>query len=261
MPVLFVGHGSPMNIISDNEYTRHLAALDATLPRPTSILVVSAHWLTRGTYVTSAEKPRQIYDFYGFPAELYRIRYQPDGAPREARELCESARSAAGGEVAIECDGGEWGLDHASWAVLRHVYPSADVPVWEMSLDVAKPAAEHYGMARALAPLREKGVLVVGSGNLVHNLRLVDFDDDARPFGWALEADAWFTDALARRDHAALIAYEKAGAAVSRAVPTNDHYLPMLYAIGLQEPGESLVFTHEGIQNGSVSMRCFMVGG
>lgn len=257
MPVLFIGHGSPMNIIQDNPYTRSLETLAASLPRPSSVLVVSAHWLTRGTFVTVPGRPRQIYDFGGFPDELYEIRYEPVGAPEEARRLAESA-----GPGTIRPDTGEheWGLDHASWAVLCHMYPKADVPVWELSLDMGRPPAEHLAVARALAPLRDRGVLVMGSGNLVHNLRLIDFRDDAASFPWAVEADAWFRNSLVAGDVDGLLDYRNAGNAVARAVPTLDHYLPMLYALGLREEGEKLGFTFEGIQNGSISMRGFRIG-
>jgi 4,5-DOPA dioxygenase extradiol len=255
MPVLFIGHGSPMNIIQDNAYTRSLPALAAALPRPSSILVISAHWLTEGTFVTDAARPRQIYDFYGFPDELYAIRYEPQGAPQEAKQL--SARSEP---PRISLDNGQWGLDHASWAVLCRMYPKGDVPVWEMSLDIALPAAKHVEVARALADLRNRSVLIIGSGNLVHNLRIIDFKDNAAPFPWAMEADYWFKQRIESRDLAALCAYDRAGPAVRKAIPTNDHYLPMLYALALADAGEPLTFTHEGIQNGSISMRCFRIG-
>jgi len=253
MPVLFIGHGSPMNIIQDNSYTRDLVSLASAMPLPSSILVVSAHWLTRGTAVTTAARPRQIYDFSGFPAELYGVHYEPIGAPdAAARLMAEDSR--------VQSDDGQWGLDHASWAVLCHMYPKADVPVWEMSLDASLTAAEHARLARVLAPLRERGVLIIGSGNVVHNLRVIDFNDDARPFPWAEEADRWIRDRILAHDLPGLSAYESAGPAIAKAVPTNDHYLPMLYALALREEGETLAFTHEGIQNGSISMRCFRVG-
>jgi 4,5-DOPA dioxygenase extradiol len=256
MPALFTGHGSPMNIIQENGYTRSLVGLAASLPRPASVLVVSAHWLTRGTFVTVSDRPRQIYDFGGFPDELYEIRYEPAGAPGEARRLIEGA----GGAIRPDTGEHEWGLDHASWSVLRHMYPNADVPVWQMSLDMERPIADHLAIARSLAPLRDRGVLVMASGNLVHNLRLIDFRDDAKALPWAIEADAWVRDRLVADDRAGLLDYRNAGSAVARAVPTPDHYLPVLYALGLREEGESLSFTFEGIQNGSISMRGFRIG-
>jgi len=260
MPVLFVGHGSPMNIIMDNSYTRALAALGKELPRPTAIMVVSAHWLTRGTAVTCAERPRTIHDFYGFPEELYAVSYPCAGAPDAARKAIETVRS-----VPVACDRA-WGLDHASWAVLRHVYPGADVPVFEMSLDYRfgewnpKPLRYHYDLAGELALLRRQGVLIVGSGNIVHNLGIIDFNTDAEPYDWALEFDGQVKECLVNRRHDDLIEYGRMGKAAALSVPSLDHYLPMIYAIGLQEPDDRLVFVHEGIQNASVSMRCFRIG-
>ncbi len=260
MPVLFLGHGSPMNIVMDNDFTRSLQRLAADLPRPEAILVVSAHWLTDGTGVGCMEKPRTIHDFYGFPRELYEITYEAPGAPSLARAVCDRVSHAA-----VSCDY-DWGLDHASYSVLRHMYPAADIPVFEMSLDYnfndwyPKPVRYHYELARELEPLRREGVLIVGSGNLVHNLRLIDFAPAVEPYAWAVEADAAIKDALVRRDHDALVEYAGSDEPASLAVPTLDHYLPMIYALALQGENESLTFTHEGIDHGSVSMRCFRIG-
>jgi len=254
LPALFVGHGSPMNIIQDNSYTRSLVALGESLPRPAAILVVSAHWLTAGVYAGCMEQPRTIHDFQGFPRALYERRYACPGAPAFGQATAELLRDAP-----ARCDL-TWGLDHAAWAVLAHLYPQADTPVYELSLDLNMPARRHYELGRLLRPLRRKGVLIVGSGNLVHNLRRVDFRDDAPSFDWAVEADELFKAALLRGDHDRLIDYQELGRPAALAIPTPDHYLPMLYALALQEPGEALTFTHEGIQNGSVSMRCFRIG-
>ncbi len=260
MPALFLGHGSPMNIVLDNDFTRSLAALTEELPRPEAILVISAHWLTDGTFVGCQERPSTIHDFYGFPRELYQVNYGAPGAPVLARAVCDRVS-----RVAVACDE-TWGLDHASYSVLRHMYPAADVPVFEMSLDYAfndwypKPVRHHYELARELRPLRREGVLIIGSGNLVHNLRLIDFSAGAEPYEWALEADAAIKDNLVRGDHDALIDYAGSDKPASLAVPTLDHYLPMIYALALQEEGEDLRFTYEGIAHGSVSMRCFRVG-
>lgn len=209
MPALFIGHGSPMDIVEDNAYTRDLARLAAELPRPDAILVISAHRLTEGSRVLAAEFPRTIHDFLGFPEELYDMTYLSPGAPA----LAEETARLTGGEADEE-----WGLDHASWSPLSHMYPDADIPVFEMSLDVTAAPREHYELGRKLAPLRERG------------------DDDA------------------------LVEYERLGPEADLAMPTNDHYLPMLYALAMRAPGEPLTFTHEGVQNGSVSMRCFRVG-
>ena len=261
MPVLFIGHGSPLNIILDNSYTRSLAALGADLPKPKAILVVSAHWLTKGTFVTCTERPRTIHDFYGFPDELYTLRYPSPGAPGEARRVIETVK-----KVKVSC-GNEWGLDHASWAVLIHLYPDADIPVFEMSLSYTfnewhpKPLQYHYDLAKELSELRRSGVLVIGSGNIVHNLGMLDFENiDAPVFDWAEEFDEKVKAGLESGNHAELIHYRNMGPSSLLAVPTLDHYLPMIYAIALREKDEPLAFVHEGFQYGSISMRCFRIG-
>lgn len=254
MPVLFIGHGSPVNIIEDNTYTRSLADLGKTIPRPEAVVVVSAHWQTRRTYITCSEKPPVIYDFYGFPEELYQIRYNCAGSP----ETGTLAQKLAPGEVYCDPDRG---LDHAAWAVLKHMYPAADIPVLELSLDVLKSPREHYDMGKKLAPLRERNVLIIGSGNIVHNLFQIDFSQlYGRPFPWAADFDRQIAELLTNGDHSALIHYEKLAHA-RLAAPTNEHYLPMLYAIALQEDNEHVHFTCTDMQNGSISMRSFMIGG
>jgi 4,5-DOPA dioxygenase extradiol len=261
MPVLFIGHGSPMNIISDNAFTRSLAALGKSLPRPKAIMVVSAHWLTDGTLVTCTDNPRMIYDFYGFPEELYEKTYPSPGSPAEAKFATSIVQKAG-----VGCDL-TWGLDHASWSVLGHMYPDADIPVFEMSLDYSfnewhpKPLQYHYDLAAELGKLRERGVLIIGSGNIVHNLRHIDFENvDAKPYEWAQEFDEQVRQNLIRGDHTALMHYRDMGKAAALGVPTLDHYLPMIYALALQEKGEPLTFVHEGFQHGSISMRCFQIG-
>jgi 4,5-DOPA dioxygenase extradiol len=260
MPVLFIGHGSPMNIVADNDFTRSLSTLAAELPAPEAIMVISAHWLTNGTLVGCMSEPRTIHDFYGFPHELYEMSYPCPGAPEHAR----LAREHLGLEAAT-CDE-EWGLDHASWSVFHHMYPDADVPVFELSLDYSfndwhpKSLEYHYELAKRLAPLRSEGVLILGSGNLVHNLGLIDFSTDAPVYGWAREADETIRSCLVERKHEPLLEIETFGRALELAVPTLDHYLPMIYSIALQEDDEPLSFTFEGFQNGSISMRCFRIG-
>ncbi len=261
MPVLFIGHGSPLNIISKNSYTDSLTKLAKDLPLPRAVMVISAHWLTDGTYVGCMPKPRTIYDFYGFPDELYRIRYPGPGSPEYAELVSKLVRS-----VRVKCDMG-WGLDHASWAVLKHMYPKADIPVFEMSLHYSfnewhpRPLQYHYDLAAEMAELRKNGVLIIGSGNIVHNLGLIDFHNtDARPYDWAMEFDNWVKSNLINRNHEDLLNFQKMGQSARLAVPTLDHYLPMIYAIALQEKNEPLTFTHEGFQNGSISMRCFRIG-
>jgi 4,5-DOPA dioxygenase extradiol len=261
MPLLFVGHGSPMNIILDNRFTRSLAKWGESLPRPRAIMVISAHWLTAGTSVTCMEKPRTIHDFYGFPEELYAVTYPSPGAPAEANFVTGTVRKAP-----VTCDD-EWGLDHASWAVLKHLYPAADIPVFELSLDYSfndwhpKPVQYHYDLAAELAEVRKRGVLIIGSGNIVHNLSLIDFRNmDAEPFPWAVEFDERVKKNLISGNHRDLIRLRNMGKSAALAVPTLDHYLPMIYVMALQDQDEPLTFTHEGFQHGSISMRCFQIG-
>jgi 4,5-DOPA dioxygenase extradiol len=252
MPVIFVGHGSPMNIIYDNEFTRALSRMGKELPQPEAILVVSAHWLTEGTFLTCDSKPEQIYDFYGFPRELYEYKYTAHGSSEKAEEIMQTLD-----QFKITC--GQWGLDHASWAVLKHMYPKADIPVLEMSLCVGADPGHHYELGKALKPLREKGILIIGSGNIVHNLGAIKQDTDAVPFDWAVEFDEQVKALILNREHQKLIDYHKLGESARYAVPTNDHYLPLLYALALQEHNEKVTFVHEGIQNGSVSMRTLVI--
>ena len=258
MPVLFIGHGSPMNIISENDFTRSLVNLGRSLPKPKAILVISAHWLTDGTYVTCMNKPETIHDFYGFPEELYEITYPSPGAPDCAKYLAQS-------EDNLNCTT-QWGLDHASWAILKHMYPQADIPVFEMSLDYSfndghpKPIQYHHDLALKLVELRRKGVLIIGSGNLVHNLRMADYNMYAKPYDWAVEFDQKVRSSLLKGHVEDLINFDNMGQSASYAVPTLDHYLPMIYAIALREGNEPLTFTYEGFQNGSISMRCFQIG-
>jgi 4,5-DOPA dioxygenase extradiol len=254
MPVLFVGHGSPMNIIADNSYTRSMQELGRILPSPSVVLVVSAHWQTRGTYVTSAAEPPTIYDFYGFPPALYREKYQAPGSPA----IAERVRQVSQNRILPD---GTRGIDHAAWAVLKHMYPAAEIPVLEMSLDVNLSAAEHYALGQTLAPLRQEGVLIIGSGNLVHNLSRIDFDSMyGKKYDWAERFDKLMEELLLEREHGQLIEFD-ALPDNRLAIPTDEHYLPMLYAVALQEAAEELHFCCSDIQNGSISMRSFVIGG
>lgn len=260
MPALFIGHGSPMNALMDNEFTRSLANLGRTLPRPKAIMVVSAHWLTQGgTYVTCMQRQRTIHDFYGFPEELYTVNYPSPGAPAYAERVVQLSNGQ------VRCDN-DWGLDHASWSVLRHMYPEADIPVFEMSLDYSfnewqpKPLEYHYKLASRLLELRTMGVMIMGSGNIVHNLRVIDFEHvDAKPYDWAIEFDEKVKSDLVHGNHNALLNWENNGKA-AYAVPTLDHYLPMIYVVATRDKNEPLTFTYEGFQNRSISMRCFRIG-
>ncbi len=254
-PVLFIGHGSPMNAIMDNAFTRGLTTLGKSFKeKPNAILVVSAHWLTRGTHVMVSEKPKTIYDFGGFPDELYQIKYPAPGSPGFAKETKQLIKSAN----TIEDE--NWGLDHGAWTILLHLFPNADIPVFQLSIDYSKEPRFHYDLAAELKALRKKGVLIIGSGNIVHNLYQIDFDTNAKPFGWAIEFDELVKDKLLKKKYSALIDYPSLGQASKLSVPTNDHYLPMLYALGLSERNEELKFVYEEIQNASISMRCFQIG-
>ncbi|MDR3562557.1 MAG: 4,5-DOPA dioxygenase extradiol [Negativicutes bacterium] len=253
MPVVFIGHGSPQNITADNDYTAALVALGRQLPRPKAIMVVSAHWLTKGTQVCYAQKPKTIYDFFGFPRELYQVSYPCPGAPAWAETVRSTVR-----HTAIRRDD-DWGLDHAAWAVLHHMYPEADIPVFEMSLDYSQPGQYHYDLAAELAPLREQGVLILGSGNIVHNLRTADFANmAAEPPTWATAFDLAVKTALVSGDHQRLIDYHHLPEA-ALAIPTNEHYLPLLYTLALKTANDRLDFIHESIQNATVSMRSLII--
>ena len=258
MPVLFVGHGSPMNAVEDNEFSREWRSMGARLPRPKSILCVSAHWETSGTFVTAMRMPRTIHDFFGFPERLYKVEYPAPGNKDLAGRVKEMlSRSVVGKDE-------EWGLDHGCWSVLSRMYPDASVPVVQLSLDFTRPARFHYELAKELAPLRKEGVMVVGSGNMVHNLSLAkpkgyDFNEHSG-YDWAIEANDTFKKLIEEGDHDSLVGYETLGAAVKLAVPTPEHYLPMLYALALRRKEEPLTFFNDAPLAGSITMTSFVVG-
>jgi 4,5-DOPA dioxygenase extradiol len=257
MPVWFIGHGNPMNVLMDNAFTRSLAATASSLKeKPNAILVISAHWLTRkGTFVSVTEKPETIYDFYGFPEEMYKVNYPAPGAPDQAGELKKIVIST---EVQEDK---EWGLDHGAWTVLKHAFPDASIPVFQMSIDYSQSAAYHFKLAAELQSLRSKGVLIIGSGNIVHNLRQANFQDmNAPAYGWAEEFDQVSKQKILNRQFDELVHYEKIGQAAMLSIPTPDHYFPMLYSLGLMTDTDHVRFTFEEIQNASVSMRCFEIG-
>ncbi len=253
MPVLFVGHGSPMNGIEDTVYAQGWKMLGETLPHPTAILAISAHWLTEGTFVHIAEKPKTIHDFWGFPKELYDITYPCPGSSVYAKATQTLITSTS---VGTDLD---WGIDHGTWIVLHRMFPKADVPVFQMSIDMSKPGQFHYELGRELAALREKGVLIMGSGNIVHNLGRIDFNEDASIFDWAQEFDEQAKMLIQKGDHAALIDHESLGHAAALAIPTPDHYWPLLYILGLKEKNEEIAFPVEGITHGSISMRSVLI--
>jgi 4,5-DOPA dioxygenase extradiol len=259
MPVLFVGHGSPMNAIEDNDFSGEWQRVGRTLPRPKAILCISAHWETWGTLVTAVDKPRTIHDFGGFPPELYQAQYPAPGSPWLALETKNTIKKT---DVGLDKD---WGLDHGCWSVLKRMFPDANVPVVQLSLDYAQPAQHHYDLAKELAPLRQKGVLIVGSGNMVHNLRLVVFRgnrfDFNEPFGldWAIEANELFKKLINENRHAELANYQSLGKAAQLAVPTPEHYLPMLYAIALRQEGESITYFNDKAVAGSLTMTSLII--
>jgi 4,5-DOPA dioxygenase extradiol len=258
MPVLFVGHGSPMNIMLDNTFTRSLRYLAGKIPKPEAVCVVSAHWQTRGTFVACQENLRQIYDFYGFPEELYKVHYEPAGYPKLALRAVALMHLV---DPIVRCND-EWGHDHAGWSVLKHLYPAADVPVFLVSADMTAPPERHVQLAQSLAPLRDEGVLILASGNIVHNLRDADFINMYAPSDRrGISFDTTVKEALLSEDIDTLVNYRRLGEPALYSVPTTDHYLPLLYAAGLREEGESLSFICEMFQNRSVSMRSFLVGG
>ncbi|HAQ38424.1 MAG TPA: 4,5-DOPA dioxygenase extradiol [Saprospirales bacterium] len=251
MPVLFLGHGNPMNAITENVFTRGFRKMAEEIPKPKIILCISAHWETAGTFVTAMDHPRTIHDFRGFPAELYEVQYPAPGSPAFAKEIQELASG-----VSIGLDD-QWGLDHGAWSVLKHLYPGAGIPVIQMSLDYRQPPEYHYNLGKQLAGLREKGVLIVGSGNLVHNLGEVDWrnlDKFDYGFDWALEAKAKMNQFIRDRNHNALIHFEKNGKAFEMAIPSPEHYLPLLYVLALQDDHDQIRLYNDLAVAGSLTM-------
>lgn len=256
MPVLFIGHGSPENAYLDNEFTRRMKLLGKELPRPKAILCVSAHWLTQGSYVTAMENPRTIHDFYGFPDKLYKITYPAPGNPDLAKRVRDIVK-----KTDVGLDKEEWGLDHGTWMILKLMYPEADIPVVQFSIDYYKPPEYHYELGKELSCLRDEGILVIGSGNLVHNIRQAAFPDlDAKPYDWAVEFDSKVEECLNKGDHESLINYRNWGRVSRLAHPTPDHYYPLMYTIALQRPNDSLTYPYIGFHYASASMRAVKIG-
>jgi 4,5-DOPA dioxygenase extradiol len=251
MPVLFMGHGSPMNAIEENQFVTGFRTVAKTLPTPTAILCISAHWYTNGTKVTAMEMPKTIHDFGGFPKELFDVQYPAKGSPILAEETKKLLVPTT-----VEMNH-EWGLDHGSWSVIKHLYPTANIPVIQLSIDYTKPAQYHYELAQKLTALRKKGILIIGSGNIIHNLRLVDFPNmnkDNYGYDWAIEARETINNHLLSGNYQALIDYQKMDKAIQLAIPTPDHYLPLIYTLGLQEKGEKLELFNDKLMAGSLSM-------
>jgi 4,5-DOPA dioxygenase extradiol len=253
MPALFVGHGSPMNAIEENEFSRAWEAMAKSLPRPKAILCISAHWETAGTAVTAMAQPKTIHDFGGFPRELYDKQYPAPGSPELAEQVQQLVKKT---RVAPDQN---WGLDHGTWSVLCRMYPEAELPVVQLSLDHTQPPAWHYALGKELRKLREQGVLIVGSGNIVHNLYQVDFYNDGG-YDWAAEFDGTIERLILAHDHESIIDYPKLGKAAALSIPTNEHFLPLLYALAQQYDDEPVSFFAEGLTLGSLSMRSVRIG-
>ena len=253
MPALFIGHGTPMNALEDNEYTRIWRELGRRLPRPKAILAVSAHWETRGTAVTAVARPPTIHDFGGFPQALFDMQYPAPGSA----ELVERVKALLAPKPVASAQ--DWGLDHGTWSVLVHVFPEADVPVIQLSIDATKPPSYHLELGKRLGALRDQGVLVLGSGNIVHNLRRADFGLDTG-YDWAVRFDAAVRARIEAGDHAELADWSELGPDARLAVPTPEHYLPLLYALGAQQPGDDVRVFNAATVLGSISMTSVVVG-
>ena len=257
MPVLFLGHGSPMNAIEENEFVVGFRNIGKNIPRPNAVICVSAHWETSGTFVTAMEKPKTIHDFGGFPEELFAVQYPAPGSPELAEKVKNIIKKT---KVGLD---EKWGLDHGCWSVAKHLYPHADVPILQLSLDCNQTAQYHYELAKELSSLREQGVLIIGSGNMVHNLGMVAWDRlNATEYGydWAIEANERMKRFILNGDHQSLINYQSQGSAFNLAVPTPEHFLPLLYALALKEENENVNLFNDKCVAGSLSMTSLKIG-
>ena len=257
MPVLFLGHGSPMNAIEENQFVQGFRNISREIPKPNAILCISAHWFTNGTFVTAMLNPKTIHDFYGFPKELFEVNYPAPGSPELARETAELLFPE------IEEEDHSWGLDHGAWSVIRHLYPNAEIPVIQLSIDYSKPPQYHFDLAKKLQKLREKGILIIGSGNIVHNLRMIDWKNIntvGAGWDWAVEAREKTNNWLLDGNFQNLIDYQRQGVALQTAVPSPDHYLPLIYSLGLKEKSENLSLFNDELIGGSLSMTSVRIG-
>jgi 4,5-DOPA dioxygenase extradiol len=257
MPVLFIGHGSPMNGIEDTEFSRRWTQMAEEIPTPKAVLVVSAHWFTKGTQITAMDFPKTIHDFGGFPQALFDVQYPAPGNPALAKETMELLHSA---HVELDHD---WGLDHGTWTVVRHMYPEANIPVLQLSIDFTKGPQYHYDLAKELAALRKKGVLIIGSGNMVHNLRMVAWDrlnDAEYAYDWAKEINEKFKNLIESGDHKPLINYSSLGKEALLAIPTPEHYLPLIYTLGLKTVNDGVSFFNDKAVGGSLTMTSVKLG-
>lgn len=251
MPVLFVGHGSPMNAIEDNEYSRTWRSIAERIPKPEVILSISAHWFTKGTKVMNEEEPKTIYDMYGFPKELYEVIYNSPGSPSMAKVSKELISKET------EYDN-SWGIDHGTWSVLVHMYPDRDIPVFQISIDANAPPETHYKIGKELRSLREKGVLILGTGNVVHNLRLVDWHKGSKGFDWAYEFDDYIYENIETKNHNNIIKYNELGEIAKLAVPTPDHFYPLLYALGASDEEDKVNVFNKSCELGSLTMTSYL---
>ena len=258
MPVLFLGHGSPMNAIEENEFVQGFRQVGKEIPKPNAILCISAHWETKGIWVTAMQNPRTIHDFGGFPKALFDVQYPAPGSPELAKETRELVTSA---QVGLD---DKWGLDHGAWSVIKHMYPDADVPVIQLSLDYGRSPQQHFELAKEIAALRKKGVLVVGSGNMVHNLRMVAWDKlnaDDYGYDWALEASSKFKEFIVNGEYGRLVNYQAEGRPFQLSVPTPEHYLPLLYALALKDEKDEVGFFNDKAVGGSLTMTSVKIQG
>ncbi|MEO2099861.1 MAG: 4,5-DOPA dioxygenase extradiol [Flavobacteriaceae bacterium] len=256
MPVLFLGHGSPMNAIEENEFVANFKQLGKELVRPNAILCISAHWETKGTFVTAMQNPPTIHDFGGFPQALFDVQYPAPGSPELAQETKNIITLT---EVGLD---DKWGLDHGAWSVIKHLYPNADIPVIQMSIDYSQPAKYHYELAKELNSLRNKGILIIGSGNMVHNLRKVAWDklNEEYAFDWAIEANDKMKSYILSGDHQSLINFKSQGKAFDLAIPTPEHYMPLLYTLALKEENENITLFNDKPVGGSLTMTSVKIG-
>ena len=251
MPVLFVGHGSPMNAIEDNEYTRTWRNIADRIPKPKAILSVSAHWYTKGTRIMNEENPKTVHDMYGFPKELYEIQYNTAGAPGIA--------AISKGLISIKSEyDNSWGIDHGTWSVLVHMYPERDIPLFQISIDASAPPEVHYRIGRELSALREQGVLLFGSGNIVHNLRMVDWNKPGDGFDWAYEFDEYIHKNIMNKKHDNILAFNEKSGVASLAVPTPDHFYPLLYILGATDEDDKVSVYNKSCEMGSISMTSYL---
>lgn len=257
MPILFIGHGSPMNGIEDNEFSNRWKAMAKEIPTPKAVLVVSAHWFTKGTSITAMDFPKTIHDFGGFPDALFQVQYPAPGNAALAKETASMIQTT---HVELDHD---WGLDHGTWTVIRHMYPEANIPVLQLSIDYTKDPSFHYALAKELYHLRKKGVLIIGSGNMVHNLRMVAWDKLEGPaygYDWALQMNQTFKDLILNKEHELLIHYNRLGKEAMLAIPTPEHYLPLLYTLGLQSKDDTVSFFNDKPVGGSLTMTSVKIG-